>query len=88
MITNIAPQSQDRPIEGRRLIEKNYSIAESAELLGLKYHMAYRLLRKHPKALVIFEPKRFKRPKRFYRIPESVLLEEYSKLTSANRTAA
>jgi len=70
------------------LIEKNYSIAEAAEMLGLKYHMAYRLLRRHPKALVIFEPKRFKRPKRFYRIPESLLVELYKMLTSVNRTPA
>lgn len=70
------------------LIEKNYSVKEAARLLGWKYDMAYRHFRNHPKIMVRYEPQRFKRPKRFYKIPESVILDEYKKLTSVNQKTA
>jgi len=70
-----------------RLIEKNYTVKEAALLLGWKYDMTYRHFRKHPKIMVRYEPKRFKRPKRFYKIPESVLLDEYRRLTTVNQKA-
>jgi hypothetical protein len=80
-------KSPDEQNAEKRLIEKSYTMHEAAAQMSWKYDMTYRHFRNNPNIMVRYEPKRFKRPKRYYRIPESVLLEEYKKLTSANQKA-
>jgi len=67
-------------------IEPVYTIAEAATILRWHYQTVRRYFKDLPGVLVKFQPKRYKRAKKHYFIPKSVLQREWQRMASVNST--
>lgn len=65
--------------------ERHYTVAELASNWNISQDTIRRIFADHPGVLVIAKPKRGKRIFRTLRIPESVAIAVYQKLTRGGR---
>jgi hypothetical protein len=64
-------------------VEPLHTVREVARALRISYDSALRLFRDVPGVLTFYRPKRYKRPYKQIKIPHSVFLREWQKLTNA-----